>query len=153
VPAQQETAARTIAQQTDRDGFLDARATLGNYDNFTLAAIAGAGDGGGRNDVYVHSKLMLVDDAWATIGSCNLHSRSLFGSSEMNAAIWDPAFARSLRCELLAEHLGTDTSHLDDRAALRHFARVARANRDRREAGDNAWLGLAFSLDSGTYGR
>ena len=153
MPAQQDTAARTIREQTDRDRLLDARATLGNYDNFTLAAIAGAGDDGRRNDVYVHSKLMLVDDTWATIGSGNLHRRSLFGSSEMNAAIWDPAFARSLRCELLAEHLGADTSHLDDRAALRHFARVARENRRRRETGDNAWAGLAFSLQPGTYGR
>ena len=83
----------------------------------------------GATSVYVHSKLMLVDDTWATIGSCNLHSRSLFGSSEMNAAIWDPAFARKLRCELLAEHLGTDTSQLDDRATLRHFAHVAHDNR------------------------
>lgn len=36
---------------------------------------------------------MLVDDAWATIGSCNLHSSSLFGKIEMNASL-DPEVVR-----------------------------------------------------------
>ena len=54
--------------------------------------------------VYVHGKLMIVDDAWATIGSCNLHRHSLGGSSEMNASIWDAAVAARYRS--LAQHLG-----------------------------------------------
>ena len=66
----------------------------------------------------VHSKVMLVDDAWGTIGSCNLHAGSLFRNTEMNVSFWDPACVRALRCELLAEHLGEETRHLDDLAAL-----------------------------------
>jgi phosphatidylserine/phosphatidylglycerophosphate/cardiolipin synthase-like enzyme len=95
---------------------------------------------------------MLVDDGWATIGSCNLHASSLTGNTEMNAAIWDPKVVRALRRELLAEHLDRDTTGIDDRAALRLYGEIARENRRRREAGDFKWQGLAFSLDPATYG-
>jgi phosphatidylserine/phosphatidylglycerophosphate/cardiolipin synthase-like enzyme len=105
-----------------------------------------------RKNVYVHAKLMLIDDAWATIGSCNLHRNSLFGHSELNAALWDPDVVRSLRYALLAEHLGEDTGPLDDRAALRRYRRVAVANRQRREKGLADWQGLAFTMDPASYG-
>lgn len=129
-----------------------ALATLGRHEGFALAGIAGRDADGERHEVYVHAKVMLVDDAWATIGSCNLHAWSLFGNSEMNASFWDPAVVRGLRCELLAEHLGLDTAHLDDRAALAEYRRVAGENRRRRGIGDRNWQGLAFSLDPATYG-
>ena len=74
-----------------------------------------------RRAAYVHAKLMLVDDVWATVGSCNLHPFSLAGHTEMNASIWDAAVARDLRCRLFAQHLGVDTTSLDDRAALRQL--------------------------------
>ena len=136
------------AGQPERQAFLAARAALGRHDRFTVAGLAGLDAGGARRDVYVHAKLMIVDDAWATIGSGNLHSYSLFGSTEMNASVWDADFARALRCELFVEHLGLDTSELDDRAAARLFRRIARENRRKREAGEAAWQGLAFELDA-----
>jgi phosphatidylserine/phosphatidylglycerophosphate/cardiolipin synthase-like enzyme len=116
------------------------------FDNFTLAGIAGVGADGTRKPVYVHSKLMLVDDEWATVGSCNLHRFSLFGNGEMNAAFSDPRTVHTFRCELLQEHLDQDTSAMDDRSALRLFREVARKNRRKLEAGDHAWQGLAFEL-------
>ena len=137
----------------ERSAFFEARAALGKYDNFTLAGIAGVGSDGRRKTVYVHSKLMLIDDAWATIGSCNLHRFSLFGNGELNAAISDPDMVRAFRVALLREHLAQDTSALDDRAALRLFHRIARENRQRHENGDPRWQGLAISLDAATYGR
>ncbi|MFI4935116.1 MAG: phosphatidylserine/phosphatidylglycerophosphate/cardiolipin synthase family protein [Caulobacterales bacterium] len=134
-----------------RQAFLDARSALGGYDHFTLAGIAGLNAGGERQNVYVHAKLMLIDDAWATIGSGNLHAYSLFGSTEMNASIWDQGFARALRCELFAEHLGLDTSHLDDLAALRLYRRIASENRRKREAGESGWQGLVFEMSPATW--
>jgi cardiolipin synthase A/B len=95
---------------------------------------------------------MLVDDVWATIGSCNLHASSLFGNTEMNAAFWAPGVVRALRCQLLAEHLGQDTARLDDRSALRLYRDVARANRLKGAAGNFVWQGLAFSLAPAAYG-
>src|SRR6185312_7288492 len=109
----------------------DARAALGAYEHFTLAGIAGLNTAGRRTPVYVHAKLMLVDDVWATIGSCNLHGYSLFGNGEMNATFWSPDTVRALRSELCEEHLDHDTSRMDDRASLQLFRKVALENRRR----------------------
>jgi phosphatidylserine/phosphatidylglycerophosphate/cardiolipin synthase-like enzyme len=116
------------------------------FENFLMAGIAGPGSEGKRHPIWVHAKLMLIDGVWATIGSCNLHQFSLFGNSELNAAFFDPDTVRALRVRLFAEHLGCDTSHLDERTALRHFRDIAQGNRSRFDAGRQDWQGLAFSL-------
>jgi cardiolipin synthase A/B len=114
-------------------------ADLGRYDHFTLAGIAGLDVDGLRKPVYVHSKLMLIDDAWATVGSANLHHYSLFGNGELNVAMFSPEAVRGFRVAL-------DTSGLDDLTALR-FRLVALENRFRLSEGDLAWQGLAFRLE------
>jgi cardiolipin synthase len=119
---------------------------LAVFDNCTVAGLAGVGNDGQRNPVWIHSKLMLVDGAWGTVGSCNLHRYSLFGNCELNAAFWDHETARGLLCELLAEHLDRDMSGVDDRAALQLFGKIARHNRHLFEEGDSRWQGLAWSL-------
>ena len=62
--------------------------------------------------IYVHSKLVIADDTWFTIGSANLTRRSWTFDSEINAACVDVRLrrgghvsARQLRVDLLAEHL------------------------------------------------
>ena len=152
LPAVPDLPSRT-AMTDERKAFLDSRASLASHDNFTLAGIAGLGADGRRKPVYVHSKLMLIDDEWATIGSCNLHHYSLFGNGELNAAIRDPVAVRSMRVELFWEHLAADTSEIDDRGALHLFRRIANENRKRHEHSDPNWQGLAFSLDPATYGQ
>jgi phosphatidylserine/phosphatidylglycerophosphate/cardiolipin synthase-like enzyme len=47
--------------------------------------------------VYIHSKLMLIDDAFFTLGSANLNVRSMAADSELNLATDDHAEARKLR--------------------------------------------------------
>jgi cardiolipin synthase A/B len=126
--------------------------TLGRHPNFTLGGIAEP-HAGGRRAAYVHSKMMLIDDAWTTIGSCNLHPFSLAGHTEMNASIWDADVSRALRCRLFAQHLGVDTAQLDDRAALRLFRDIARSNREKMERREADWQGLAFALSPEAYGR
>ena len=77
--------------------------------------------------VYVHAKVCVVDDVWATIGSDNFNRRSWTHDSELSAAVLDdtrdpreprdPAglgdgartYARDLRLELLREHLDADS--------------------------------------------
>src|SRR5262249_54423268 len=113
-----------------------------------LAASDGAGP---PHDVYVHAKMMLVDDVWATIGSANLMTRSFHADTELNASLWDAAVVRALRAELLREHLGVDTTGTDLVSALRTFARQARANAERRRRGE-ALVGMAFTIDAETYG-
>jgi len=136
----------------DRSELFDRIEALGRYETFTLAGLA-VPDIEGRRAVYVHAKCMLVDDAWATIGSCNLHANSLGGHTEMNASVWDGEVVRALRCKLLAEHLGQDTDGLDDRAALRLYRRVAERNSVCMTMRKPEWRGLAFTLSPAKYGR
>lgn len=64
-------------------------------------------------DIYVHSKLMIVDDRILRVGSSNMNNRSMGLDSECDIAVEttaddapDPAI-RQLRETLMAEHLGT----------------------------------------------
>lgn len=141
-----------VPAEPDGASFSAPRARLARYENFTMAGIAGLDVRGTRTPVYVHDKLMLVDDEWATVGSCNLHKYSFFGNSELNVAFTDADATRAMRVELLKEHLATDTSHIDDRAALRLFREIAMQNRARWDRGVCAWQGLAFRLDVERYG-
>lgn len=136
----------------DQRALIAARTALQAYPNFTLAALAGLGADGLRKHVFVHAKIMLVDDRWATIGSANLHRRSQFGHGEMNVSFWDERAVRTLRRDLLHDHLDMDTGALDDRAALQCFRQVAHENRAKWEAGNHSWQGLAFALDASSYG-
>ncbi len=140
-------------ESPERKTFVGARSSLGNYHNFTLAGIAGLGADGRRKSVYVHSKLMLIDDEWATVGSANLHRFSMFGNAELNAAIYSPESIRAFRVALFEEHLALDTSGLDDVAALRQFRQIAGENREKLSKGRHDWQGLAFTLEVSTYGR
>jgi phosphatidylserine/phosphatidylglycerophosphate/cardiolipin synthase-like enzyme len=124
--------------------------TLARFAHFTLAAPVVTGPNGAAQDVYVHAKVGLVDDAWATVGSTNIATRSFYGDTELNASFWHAATVRAFRCALLREHLDVDTAHLDDRAALRLYAETARANQKRRARGEPL-QGLAVALDPKTY--
>jgi phosphatidylserine/phosphatidylglycerophosphate/cardiolipin synthase-like enzyme len=73
--------------------------------------------------VYVHAKVCVVDDVWASVGSDNFNRRSWTHDSELSSAVLDetrdpreprdPAgtgdgartFARDLRLQLAREHL------------------------------------------------
>jgi phosphatidylserine/phosphatidylglycerophosphate/cardiolipin synthase-like enzyme len=96
VPADPEEHVYVARKDPARRDLFQALEALGRHPTFRLAGLS----------VYVHCKLMIVDDAWATIGSCNLHSHSLGGSAEMNASIWDAAVARDLRDRLRRKHEG-----------------------------------------------
>jgi phosphatidylserine/phosphatidylglycerophosphate/cardiolipin synthase-like enzyme len=61
--------------------------------------------------VYVHAKICVIDDWWATIGSDNFNRRSWTHDSELSAVVLDTeggdhsAYARRLRLTLATEHL------------------------------------------------
>jgi len=78
--------------------------------------------------IYVHAKVCVIDDVWATVGSDNLNRRSWTHDSELSCAVIDSVlddrtpldpgglgdgsrtFARELRLALWAEHLGRSPS-------------------------------------------
>jgi phosphatidylserine/phosphatidylglycerophosphate/cardiolipin synthase-like enzyme len=148
VPMAQFRAARADGRSA---AFFAQLAALARHANFTLAGLAAWRAPGCYEDIYVHAKAALVDDAWATIGSTNIANRSFFGDTELNASFWHADTVRALRCDLLAEHLAIDTTAADDRAALRLYREIAQANRERRRQGGSL-QGLAFAIDPATYG-
>ncbi|MCW2603013.1 MAG: phospholipase [Pseudonocardiales bacterium] len=97
--------------------------------------------------VYVHAKVCVVDDTWATIGSDNFNRRSWTHDSELSAAVLDDtrdprepedpgglgdgarSYARALRLELMREHLdlSDDGGLIDPVASFHALRRSARA--------------------------
>jgi phosphatidylserine/phosphatidylglycerophosphate/cardiolipin synthase-like enzyme len=92
----------------------------------------GDADRSGRGRIYypvvgegvtpnVHSKVMVVDDRWAYIGSANLSNRSMGLDAECGLAIdWDGRedvsnALHDLRIRLVSEHLGVDPEELSER--------------------------------------
>ncbi len=79
--------------------------------------------------IYVHAKLMIVDDLYAAVGSANLNFRSQTTDSELQLAVFDTdivdgamggttapvgRLVRDLRTQLWSEHINEDPSLVDD---------------------------------------
>ncbi len=58
-------------------------------------------------EVYVHAKLMLIDDAFMTLGSTNINTRSMQSDSELNLAHHRPEITVEARRALWANHTMT----------------------------------------------
>lgn len=86
--------------------------------------------------IYVHAKVCIIDDTWATTGSDNFNRRSWTHDSELTAAVWDDGpYARDLRIALSREHLGCDTELADPKRAFAAFTRSAAALQQWYDAG------------------
>ncbi len=131
--------------------FFEPLHALARFEDFCLAGIASNAGPGRYHDIYVHAKIALVDDAWATIGSTNVADRSFLGDTELNASFWHGPTVRALRVELLHEHLGVDTKDLDDADSLHLYRETARKNAALRADGEKL-SGLAFEIDPRRYG-
>ena len=94
---------RTLQQVAEKTGH-----TLSVYSSAEM-------DHGNRKMTFIHSKLLLIDDRFLTIGSANATNRSMGLDTELNVA-WETepgggeedmaAAIRALRASLLAEHAG-----------------------------------------------
>jgi phosphatidylserine/phosphatidylglycerophosphate/cardiolipin synthase-like enzyme len=56
--------------------------------------------------IYVHSKLLLVDDVFFTLGSANINERSLFNDTELNIACPSPRLTQEWKQRLWGLHTG-----------------------------------------------
>jgi phospholipase D1/2 len=73
----------------------------------------------GEQPIYVHAKIMIVDDRLLRVGSSNLNNRSMGYDTEcdlaLEAEVDNTHLSRaiqSFRARLLAEHLGTSAEHV-----------------------------------------
>ena len=93
---------------------LDALASESRFGLFGLLRPDG-------DPIYVHAKVLIIDDALLSIGSANLWPPSYNRDSELALCVWDPRLARGARERLWTEHLGS-AGHLglDDWRRLAH---------------------------------
>jgi phosphatidylserine/phosphatidylglycerophosphate/cardiolipin synthase-like enzyme len=90
--------------------------------------------------LYVHSKLAIVDDLWATIGTANLDGTSLTHVNEIKG-FFDAKFQRSMEINVMIPELGNNSS--DENKKLRknlwseHLGSDCPNNRP-----NTGWLGL-----------
>ena len=90
-------------------------AVEGRLQAFCLATSETQQDGVHYRPIYVHAKVAVIDDVWATVGSANLNNRGMRDDAEMNVAVLNPGLVRGLRLMLWAEHLALyDESDLFD---------------------------------------
>ncbi len=61
---------------------------------------------------FLHAKVAVVDDHWATVGSSNIDPLSLLLAREANVVVSDVAFTTALRAQL-EQALGQDATQLD----------------------------------------
>jgi len=80
--------------------------------------------------IYVHSKLLIVDDEVVVTGSTNMDNVSFFYSSELSLILYHQKLAFSLRKKLCFEHLGSSSlSKLDDfDSCFRAFRKLSLLN-------------------------
>ncbi|MFW2830657.1 phospholipase D-like domain-containing protein [Sphingomonas sp. ID0503] len=63
--------------------------------------------------IYVHAKVMIVDDLVLQVGSANMNNRSMGLDSECDVAVsGDEPAIRALRERLMAEHLGVEPAEV-----------------------------------------
>lgn len=128
-----------VPRHPDKDGWISGPPNrIGQQQAISVLGAAGGNrvaiydlENEASNPIYVHAKVCVIDDVWATIGSANLNRRSWTHDSEVACAVIDthlddrpprdPAgtgdgarqFARDLRLQLWAEHLGTSPENPD----------------------------------------
>jgi phosphatidylserine/phosphatidylglycerophosphate/cardiolipin synthase-like enzyme len=86
----------------------------------------------GSPQIYVHSKVCIVDDLFATIGSANVNGRSFLLDTELNVAWLDPGLkVRDFRVDLWSELLGVPRSEIvrwDPEVFVARWGAIASAN-------------------------
>lgn len=66
---------------------------------------------------FLHAKVAVIDDHWATVGSSNLDPLSLLLAREANVLVDDPRFAAELRARL-EQAMATGGTRVDAQAYL-----------------------------------
>lgn len=92
-------------------------------------------------EIYIHSKLMIVDDSMFTLGSANLNLRSFASDSEINIATDDPDKAKDLRQRVWSQHTkgqfdgGEPTDPRQMAKTFEKWEKQAKDNFDRQKEG------------------
>jgi phosphatidylserine/phosphatidylglycerophosphate/cardiolipin synthase-like enzyme len=101
--AQQAQARAEEAKHKDVKGHLGKADDVDkeNYSEFNIIPSC-------YREIYIHSKLMFVDDVYTTLGSANLNARSMAGDSELNICTEEWAFTKVARRRVWGNLAGDD---------------------------------------------
>ncbi|MBT8765648.1 phospholipase [Metapseudomonas boanensis] len=80
--------------------------------------------------VYIHSKLMIVNDVFTTHGSANINTRSMMVDSELNIAHEWYDVTRKMRRELFELHTGGKGAQDDPKQAFDAWTEIIERNKD-----------------------
>ena len=82
--------------------------------------------------VYIHSKLMIVNDVFTTHGSANINTRSMQVDSELNIAHEWVSVTRALRRRLWNLHTNGMGAQDDPAVAFKAWEEIIKKNKDRQ---------------------
>jgi phosphatidylserine/phosphatidylglycerophosphate/cardiolipin synthase-like enzyme len=90
-------------------------------------------------EIYIHSKLLLVDDGFFTLGSANLNQRSMAVDSEINLATNDARHATALRRRIWSQltdgkHDGGSATRIEIKETFDNWVKLMKKNKDRQKA-------------------
>ena len=127
-------------QVIDRPSAQDLDRTLGLEVSVARLRTSGPDSGGkmAYREIYIHSKLMIIDDAFITVGSANLNERSMSIDSEINIAATGQLYAADLRQRVFTL-MSTDIPGSGDPkelpAMFRRWNDLMASNDDQRQNG------------------
>jgi len=108
-------------------------------------------------EIYIHSKLLLINDGFLTLGSANLNQRSMAVDSEINLATNDPRHATELRkrvwTQLATEkNNGGNATPQEIGKTFKKWVKLMNENKDRQKSSSTdpkkkQMLGLIVPLD------
>ena len=110
-------------------------------------------------EIYIHSKLLLVDDGFFTLGSANLNQRSMAVDSEINLATNDVRHATALRTRIWSQltgekYDGGNCTRPEIEDTFFNWVKLMNKNKERQKAqstdpADKQMEGFIVPLDDG----
>lgn len=110
-------------------------------------------------EIYIHSKLLLIDDGFFTLGSANLNQRSMAVDSEINLATNDRHHATNLRKRIWTQlatkkNDGGNATPQEIAKTLKDWVKLMNLNKKRQKArstnpADKKMEGFIVPLDDG----
>jgi len=81
-------------------------------------------------EVYIHAKLMLINDTYMTLGSANINTRSMEVDTEMNICHYNEKITQKVRQDLWNQHTKGRGAQNDMETAFKKWAWIIKQNKD-----------------------
>jgi phosphatidylserine/phosphatidylglycerophosphate/cardiolipin synthase-like enzyme/uncharacterized membrane protein YdjX (TVP38/TMEM64 family) len=133
------------AMQGGRARFMQVLEAAGVMERVRLMCPVVSNTDGARTDIFVHSKLMIIDDRALRIGSANLANRSMTLDSECDLTVvasdeTQQAAIAAVRARLVGEHLGLKAQEVERHLSQKDASLVALVDKSRAVSGSERSL-------------